>query len=123
MGEIRKRGGVWWIRFYRDGQRQIAVVLGVDHETVRQDLLTAENSPHAKVNRRHNQENQQEGGEHSPLDVLAGLAVSDAARDTAEREEQREERILPGLTLRQRWRRDTCEHSRLGPRAAFVGKR
>jgi N6-adenosine-specific RNA methylase IME4 len=59
-------------------------------------LLTGENSPLAKKNKRKQADTPITTGDNSPvlepLDVLAGLNVSQEAREAADREDQREER-------------------------------
>jgi hypothetical protein len=38
MGQVRKRGNVWWIRYYRHGRR-IEESSGSDRRKVAEDLL------------------------------------------------------------------------------------
>ena len=47
MGQLRKRGGVWWIRYYRDGRRHEESARTDKYETAR-DLLKVREGDVAK---------------------------------------------------------------------------
>jgi hypothetical protein len=42
MGQLRKRGGVWWIRYYRDGRRHEESARTGSYDTARDLLKTRE---------------------------------------------------------------------------------
>jgi len=83
-------------------KRQIGAVLGVDHETVRRDLVNGANAPtliddlgHDSVERGAN------APAAEPLDVMAGLAIDQEARDGS-RERRQAKRATVAAALRAR---------------------